>query len=1056
MTEETTFGKYILKEQLGRGGFGTIYRAEDTTLHVERAIKILHPQYNADPTFIERFRQEARTAARLEHPNIVPVIELGQHEGAFYLVMSLMPGGSMKDTLQNQGPLPVDRALESLEQIARGLDFAYNLPEKLIHRDIKPANILIDRNGSARVSDFGFAKALENSASLSLSASGGLIGTPTYMAPELWRGQPASRASDIYSLAAMFYEMLTGRMLFTGNSPAEVMTRHVIDGPKFDESWPQNVPAAMRPVLERGLSKDPEDRYSSAYGFFQAARDAFNAATGPQPAPDRPVEPAIAPQTPGPQPGEPQVAPSPAPMPSTESRPPTAPSQTPPAPILDSRQQAPTSPEPASRTGPDTPGAPGMRPPEPEHRAPPPPAPAPAGLLDRIIARLPKRKGPGDKEGKPVSRRTVIIAGCGGIAVGLACAVGAIIWLASSTFDDVITDLPTPTETQTKEIEVTPEVTVSVSPTPEEVLPPEDPRTLVICMGQEPESLYLYKDASFAASQVREAIFDGPIDFRSYRYQPVILSKLPNLDDGDAFFQEVSATRGDLIVDAYGDLVPLENGIEYLPSGCRSRMECSQFYPGSGTITLEQMVVNFSLLPGLLWSDGEPLTASDSVYSFKLASDPDSPNGKYIEERTESYEAVDDLTVVWTGLPGFRDETFASNFWTPMPEHYLGSLSAAELVEASESNITPIGWGPYVIDEWSPGDQIRLSKNGSYFRADEGLPKFDTLIFRFMEPGFGSAVEGLLKEACDVIDETMQIGSDDLEELLALENNGQMDAVIGASNLMEHLDFGIVPACFDNGGWANCTSQGRPDYFGDLRFRQAIAYCIDREALVNELFFGQAQVLNSIVPEDHPYFNPKVPTYPYDPELAMALMDEMGLSQGSDGIRTFPDGTRASFEYGTLSNYPHRLRMAEYIQAFLADCGIELKLQVYDDFSNDYLFGRNFELVQFGWISSSPVPPCELWVSGPTGGQNNTGFSDEYLDYLCLYALDLVPGEDVYADLHYEAQLLLMEELPIIPLFMYPDFAATRPDFCNFSLVSTDSSTWNIEAFDFGKSCTSD
>ena len=275
MEEEAYLGKYILKEQLGRGGFGTIYRALDPVLQIERAVKVLHPAFNSDPAFIERFRQEARIAARIDHPNIVPVVELGQSDGAFFLVMHLMPGGSLQDLLEKNGPLPRDRALEILSQVAEGLDFAHNLPEKLVHRDIKPANILFDSKGAARISDFGFAKALEGASSATLSATGSVFGSPSYMAPEAWRGGDIGPSADLYSLACMFYELVTGTVLFTGDSPPQIMTRHVLDGPVFPPNWLPDAPEQVESVLRKGLSAAPGARFDSAKAFFTAVSGAF-------------------------------------------------------------------------------------------------------------------------------------------------------------------------------------------------------------------------------------------------------------------------------------------------------------------------------------------------------------------------------------------------------------------------------------------------------------------------------------------------------------------------------------------------------------------------------------------------------------------------------------------------------------------------------------------------------------------------------------------------------------------------------------------------------------
>ena len=255
-------GKYELLEPLGRGGYGTVYRARETVLDVERAVKVLHPALLADPDFIERFRREARIAARLDHPHIVPVYELDQAEGSYFLVMKLMPGGSLKTLLEREKRLPFERALQILRQVCSALDFAHR--QDLVHRDLKPGNILFEADGSARLADFGFAKALSGASSVSLSASGGLIGTPSYMAPEVWRNQHVSPATDVYSLACVLYEMLTGDILFSGDTPPEIMTKHMLDGPQFPAQWPEDVPEGFQAVMDRALARKPEERWEGA------------------------------------------------------------------------------------------------------------------------------------------------------------------------------------------------------------------------------------------------------------------------------------------------------------------------------------------------------------------------------------------------------------------------------------------------------------------------------------------------------------------------------------------------------------------------------------------------------------------------------------------------------------------------------------------------------------------------------------------------------------------------------------------------------------------------
>ena len=282
MTKETPLGKYLLLEQLGRGGYGTVYRAHDRVLKVERAVKVLHPALVADPEFLERFRREAQLAARLEHAHIVPVYDLGEEKGSVFLAMKFMEGGSLKDLLAKEGQLSFERAVEITGQIARALDYSHGQPEHLVHRDVKPGNILFEVDGTARLADFGFAKALQGAGSASLSASGAMIGTPAYMAPEIWLGQEATPQTDVYSLGCLVYEMLTGQSLFGGGDspPPLVMKRH-FDPLVLPEPWPAGMPAGITEVLQMALAKKPGDRYQSIADFAAALKSVLSGIAAP-------------------------------------------------------------------------------------------------------------------------------------------------------------------------------------------------------------------------------------------------------------------------------------------------------------------------------------------------------------------------------------------------------------------------------------------------------------------------------------------------------------------------------------------------------------------------------------------------------------------------------------------------------------------------------------------------------------------------------------------------------------------------------------------------------
>ena len=265
----TQLGKYEILDEIGRGGFGVVYRALDTWLQIERALKVLHPALIIDPQVVERFKREAQVAAGLDHPVIVPVYDIGEAEGRVYLAMRFMAGGSLKDRLAARGKLPYQEALDILHQVAEGVDYAHQ--HGIVHRDLKPGNILFNEDGKVCISDFGFAKILSETGSDSLSRSGGLIGTPAYMAPELWNGHPPpSPATDVYALACIFYEMVTGQVLFNGNTPMAVMTKHA-QGPSLEDvDWPAEAPEEIKQVIASALAKDPTDRIESAISLFHA------------------------------------------------------------------------------------------------------------------------------------------------------------------------------------------------------------------------------------------------------------------------------------------------------------------------------------------------------------------------------------------------------------------------------------------------------------------------------------------------------------------------------------------------------------------------------------------------------------------------------------------------------------------------------------------------------------------------------------------------------------------------------------------------------------------
>jgi serine/threonine-protein kinase len=231
----------------------------------------LHPQLLTDRTFAQRFRREARALAGMRHPNIITVYEVGEADGRLYIAMELANGSSLAQTLADRGRLAWNEMLAILKSVCDALDYAH--AQGIVHRDLKPANILLDKDRGALLTDFGFARIMGES-SMSMSLSGGILGTPAYIAPEVWELEVAKPAADIYALGCIVYEMLTGQVLFTGTTPMQIMRAHD-QGPQWSPAptWSADAPAGVETVLRQALARQPEARYPSASAVWQALND---------------------------------------------------------------------------------------------------------------------------------------------------------------------------------------------------------------------------------------------------------------------------------------------------------------------------------------------------------------------------------------------------------------------------------------------------------------------------------------------------------------------------------------------------------------------------------------------------------------------------------------------------------------------------------------------------------------------------------------------------------------------------------------------------------------
>ncbi|NTU83764.1 MAG: serine/threonine protein kinase, partial [Chloroflexales bacterium] len=269
-------GRYFIKELLGRGGMAAVYRAADTVLQRDIALKVLYPQYSDDASLIERFKREAVTAASLEHPSIVPVYDVGEQDGMAYIAMKLLSGRTLQDRLQEAGSIRLEELIAVLTPVAAALDYAHG--RGVIHRDIKPGNIFLSQEVDGAhplLTDFGIAKQLDTPG---LTTTGALIGTPDYMAPEQIAGRPIDARVDVYALGMLAFRSLTGRRAFEG-STQDVLLGHLYGHAPLVSELNPAVPPGIDDVVAGAIAADPADRFPSAGAFVAALRQVAHGAT---------------------------------------------------------------------------------------------------------------------------------------------------------------------------------------------------------------------------------------------------------------------------------------------------------------------------------------------------------------------------------------------------------------------------------------------------------------------------------------------------------------------------------------------------------------------------------------------------------------------------------------------------------------------------------------------------------------------------------------------------------------------------------------------------------
>ncbi len=616
--------------------------------------------------------------------------------------------------------------------------------------------------------------------------------------------------------------------------------------------------------------------------------------------------------------------------------------------------------------------------------------------------------------------------------------------VATQELETITTQVP-PTETAIP-TEVPPTNTPAPTATPV-------PKPLTLCVQTEPESLYIYSAAGQGWGHLQELLRDGPYETREFGLQPVILETLPTFENGKARLETVRVLPGQPIVTADNALVFLEGGVKYWTPD----LEIAEALEGEIVETV-QLVAEFSLLPEVMWSDGTPLTAQDSILGFEILNEETSPHlDRFIANRTDSYTALDTLTTQWRGAAGFFNKDYQRVFFEPLPTHLYADLTPEELRNDSAVNLAPLGWGAFQVAEWQPGDYIRFTPNPFYHRQAEGLPHLTEVRVEFVADET-QAARRVISGTCDVaVRDAWNAWESQMEIIAPAADAGALSLQFVTGPLYEAIDFGALPGLYYR------SVAGR-DVFTEPELRQALAHCIDRQSLVDAVQWGQGEVANVFMPSTHPdYAEDALTTYRYSPAIGNRLLDEIGWDGvNNNGIR-FRNGALLSLRYNV--NYPAsytgqlRETIANLVIEDLAECGVFAEVQnnsavkMYSDWPDSIIFGRQYDLGHYGWLLPSD-PRCSLYTTAEIAdsdyirGSNASGYSNETFDAACAAADVALTATERGAALSAQ-QAQFTADLPSLPLFFRQRLAITGSDVLNYTLDATHPSpVWNIEVWD--------
>jgi peptide/nickel transport system substrate-binding protein len=583
---------------------------------------------------------------------------------------------------------------------------------------------------------------------------------------------------------------------------------------------------------------------------------------------------------------------------------------------------------------------------------------------------------------------------------------------------------------ETVEVEVEVPVEVEVTAAPPEAMVKD---TLVVCMSQEPDTLYHVTSNMAVQRNVMAAYANraSASDTAYWFYSDFFVDdKLPSLEDGTA---ELIGEEG--------------------PDG--------------------QIVVTYNIKPDIYWHDGEPLTGEDFCYSFEVQNDPESGvTSRSTFEKVESCEVVDDLTYQVTLKKGLMDPMYGPYYaWEPLPKHVLSDMTPAEIIESEYSRTAYPGLGPFVFEEWVAGDHMSFTKNENYFRDG---PNFERMVFRFI-PDTNALMAALISGECDVAtNDGLQVTN--LPFLQQAKAKGLVDYHAQAGTVWEHFDMVQWP-------W-----DGRLPWFATTEVRQAVAFGTNRQQMTEEILYGETDPMESWLPSDSWAFNPDAKKYPYDPDQAKELLASVGFEdKDGDGVveayglsGTFPDGeawsipdgTPFEISFNTTTGNAMREALSQIFQANMADIGINVSLDLLPGsvyFADDGpLSQRRFDIAEYAWVSDPNPGGDTLWIgmdilddegnvmiteqipdeADDWNGQNYDGWVHEEASQLIFDANNRIRQSD-RIPFYLDQQVIFMEEVPTIPLFQRVETTGFAPDLRGWELGPSNYVTWNVHEWYF-------